>query len=256
MDPIKKLENEFSLVGLDQKGINSEELKASIQAVKSYVEIEQAVAVISDLAKNTSHIFVGSFGQFFGMTESGHKTINSIWEEEIYNRIHPDDLFERHLLELEFFNFLKQQNKNERLNYRTQCKIRALNRKNEYHYIKHQSFYLRMSEQGDLWLALCTYNYSSEVPPVNGINGQIVNKATGKAININTYKNCSSLLTSREREVLLNVEKGLLSKEIAHTLNISINTVNRHRQNILEKLKVNNSMEAVRTAKALNLLLP
>ena len=45
-----------------------------------------------------------------------------------------------------------------------------------------------------------------------------------------------------------------LSKQIALKLNISINTVNRHRQNILEKLNVGNSIDAMRTAKALRLL--
>jgi DNA-binding NarL/FixJ family response regulator len=71
---------------------------------------------------------------------------------------------------------------------------------------------------------------------------------------VDTYINCSNLLTSREKEILLLIAKGEISKEIAHQLNISINTVNRHRQNILEKLNVNNSIEAVRTAEALDLL--
>lgn len=35
-----------------------------------------------------------------------------------------------------------------------------------------------------------------------------------------------------------------------------MNTVNRHRQNILEKLNVTNSIEEVKTAEALNLLNP
>ena len=46
----------------------------------------------------------------------------------------------------------------------------------------------------------------------------------------------------------------MMSKEIASTLSISINTVNRHRQNILEKLHVSNSIEACRIAKGLKLL--
>jgi len=45
-----------------------------------------------------------------------------------------------------------------------------------------------------------------------------------------------------------------LSKEIADTLSISINTVNRHRQNILERLRVNNSIEACRIAEFMGLL--
>ena len=35
-----------------------------------------------------------------------------------------------------------------------------------------------------------------------------------------------------------------MSKDIAQTLSISINTVYRQRQNILDKLQVNNSIEA------------
>lgn len=45
-----------------------------------------------------------------------------------------------------------------------------------------------------------------------------------------------------------------MSKDIARILSISINTVNRHRQNILEKLQVSNSIEACRVAKELKLL--
>ncbi len=38
---------------------------------------------------------------------------------------------------------------------------------------------------------------------------------------------------------------GMISKSIAVKLGLSINTVNRHRQNILQKLRVRNSHEAV-----------
>ncbi|MBR4413842.1 MAG: response regulator transcription factor, partial [Prevotella sp.] len=50
------------------------------------------------------------------------------------------------------------------------------------------------------------------------------------------------------------IRQGMLSKEIASTLHISIFTVNKHRQNILEKLSVDNSMEAVQTALAMKLI--
>jgi DNA-binding NarL/FixJ family response regulator len=45
-----------------------------------------------------------------------------------------------------------------------------------------------------------------------------------------------------------------MSKEIASRLFISINTVNRHRQNILMKLQASNSVEACRVAKGLKLI--
>ena len=67
-------------------------------------------------------------------------------------------------------------------------------------------------------------------------------------------QNCNDLLSDREKEILQLINKGKMSKDIAQTLSISINTVNRHRQNILEKLQVNNSIEACRIAKELHLL--
>ena len=37
-----------------------------------------------------------------------------------------------------------------------------------------------------------------------------------------------------------------IRKEISEKLNISVHTVNRHRQNIFEKLQVDNMIEAIR----------
>ena len=56
-----------------------------------------------------------------------------------------------------------------------------------------------------------------------------------------------ALLTPREREILALAKEGMFSKEISEKLNISIHTVNRHRQNILEKLQVDNIIEAIRS---------
>ncbi|KAB3868777.1 response regulator transcription factor, partial [Phocaeicola vulgatus] len=63
-----------------------------------------------------------------------------------------------------------------------------------------------------------------------------------------------NILSEREKELLRCITKGLSSKEIAAALYISVNTVNRHRQNILEKLSVGNSIEACRAAELMKLL--
>ena len=61
-------------------------------------------------------------------------------------------------------------------------------------------------------------------------------------------------LTNREIEILRLIQKGLLSKEIADKLCISIHTVNIHRQNLLRKLGVQNSIEAIRLGQETGLL--
>jgi DNA-binding NarL/FixJ family response regulator len=52
-------------------------------------------------------------------------------------------------------------------------------------------------------------------------------------------------LTPRENEILKQLEKGYLYKEIASTYNISVETVRRHVHNIYEKLHVSNRTEAL-----------
>ena len=55
-------------------------------------------------------------------------------------------------------------------------------------------------------------------------------------------------------EILRLIQKGLFSKEIADKLCISIHTVNIHRQNLLRKLGVQNSIEAIRLGQESGLL--
>ena len=66
--------------------------------------------------------------------------------------------------------------------------------------------------------------------------------------------NKKTILSKREIEVLGLVSKGFASKEIADKLFLSVNTVNNHRQNILEKVKASNTSEAVNYARNLGLL--
>jgi DNA-binding NarL/FixJ family response regulator len=53
------------------------------------------------------------------------------------------------------------------------------------------------------------------------------------------------LIGRREREVLQLIANGLIDKEIALKLNITINTVVAHKKNIFGKLDVHNATQAV-----------
>ena len=55
-------------------------------------------------------------------------------------------------------------------------------------------------------------------------------------------------LTARERDVLTLIGEGHTSRIIAEMLFISINTVERHRANIMSKLKLNNKAQLIRYA--------
>ena len=62
------------------------------------------------------------------------------------------------------------------------------------------------------------------------------------------------LLSARETDVLALLAEGMGSKQIADALCISVNTVHRHRQNILAALQVNNTAAAVQIGLRLRLI--
>ncbi len=55
-------------------------------------------------------------------------------------------------------------------------------------------------------------------------------------------------LTNREREVLKLIGEGYTGREIAEMLYISVNTVDRHRTNIMDKLGMHNKSQLIRFA--------
>lgn len=224
------------------------------QIAAMYAQTENSIAVLSDLKVGRSHIYNGGLSEALGLyPENCTEVIDSIWEEEIYSRIHPEDLSARHMLELKFFQLLKKTPIEERRNYRTHSVLRMSDEKGKYIPVLHRTFYLCNQSNGSLWIALCLYNFSPNVKLGQHFEGVIQNSATGELIEENNHL-ISEIISVREKDVLRLIEQGFPSKQIAIKLGISKNTVDRHRQNIMEKLRVGNSVEAIKVARGLNLM--
>ncbi len=58
----------------------------------------------------------------------------------------------------------------------------------------------------------------------------------------------SSLLTNRERDVLLHVARGLSQQQVARVLDISIKTVQHHLMGVMDKLEIHDRVELARYA--------
>lgn len=152
---------------------------------------------------------------------------------------------------MQFFHYLKALPLEDRSDYYITSKMRMKDSKDEYTWVQHRMFYV-CNSSGSFWLALCLYNLSCNDGEDKVSSGVIVNSATGGVISSDS-KSYNNILTKREKEILSLIDKGKMSKDIADMLSISIYTINRHRQNILEKLRVKNSHEACRVAKLLGL---
>jgi DNA-binding CsgD family transcriptional regulator len=124
--------------------------------------------------------------------------------------------------------------------------------------------YRRVTEQiqlldtdckGNVWLTLCTMEISPNQSPPFRVDSKLINYKTGDFISpVDTLFDNKPVLSERETAILKLVHEGFMSKEIADRFEISVHTVNTHRQRILEKLGVDTSIEAVKYAAAFGLL--
>lgn len=219
------------------------------ELAEGYARMENAIAVLSDLRSNVSHIYYGGFSKQLGLeTPVREGTLPSIWEEEIFRLIHPDDLAGKHLQELCFYHFIKKQPRKRRAEYYLMSQLRMKGATGSYLPVLHRMFYV--SSEETLWLALCLYSPLVLDLPARCL---IVNSVNGHTTELEAQHRVQ-ILSGREKQILTLIDKGMTSKEIAGMLCISVNTVSRHRQEILARLQVKNSIEACRMAKELKLL--
>lgn len=253
MNLIDQLNKEFFDQDFSEEQSDIQTLEKYKTIALNYAQMENSIAVLSDLHTKISHIYYGCFAQTLGLAKNQHHDkISSIWEEDIFKLIHPDDLTQKHLHELCFFNFIKKQSLKHRANYYLMSKFRMRTKNNTYIPVLHRMFYIATSlnERNILRLALCLYSPLLFDFPATTL---IVNSSNGNMEELKE-RHSSTLLSSRERQIISFINKGLTSKEIASTLCISVHTVSRHRQKILDKLQVKNSVEACRLAKDLRLI--
>lgn len=110
-------------------------------------------------------------------------------------------------------------------------------------------------KSGTPWLSMSIVNISPDQEEPFIVKSQLIDLKTGDVFTpLDEMYDHDTILTPRELEVLKKISQGLLSKEISDLLGVSVHTVNTHRQRILAKLNVNNSIEAIKYATALGLI--
>ena len=75
-----------------------------------------------------------------------------------------------------------------------------------------------------------------------------------RAVQLSAFRELSSTLTPREREVFRLVVRGKLNKQIAYDLGTSERTIKAHRHSIMQKFKVRSVAELVSIAEKLGVL--
>ena len=180
------------------------------------------------------------FGHYYYVTEY----IEPPQELNIENLVHPDDLEVVKRIDKKVWKFLNTLPEEEKLTYKYIYEMRVLDR-GKYVRMIYQTRLLAFKD--DNFLAMGMIDLAPEQSANTSVRFQIKNCLTDEVVPFTIETATDVLLTPREREILALAKEGMFSKEISEKLNISIHTVNRHRQNILEKLQVDNIIEAIRS---------
>lgn len=234
----------------ENKGFTLAQARA---CAEGYVLATDGIVVISDFQNNECYIYSGKFGQNIMSLPEYMADGNSAFEDIIFSHAEEDELIERHILELRFFNFIKELPVDDKINYSASFVLNFYKAGgNKKIRILHTMRYINFTSCGSILLGLCTYiPYTMH----NHQEGIIINLLTGEVIGREKYEvNDCKMLSPRQIEILSFLSKGVSSKQIADKLNISIYTVNRHRQDILSALKVANTAAAVEIALRMNII--
>ena len=180
------------------------------------------------------------FGHYYYITEY----IEPPQELNIEQLVHPDDLEVVRRIDKKVWEFLDTLPEEEKLTYKYIYEMRVLDR-GKYVRMIYQTRLLAFKD--DNFLAMGMIDLAPEQSANTSVRFQIKNCLTDEVVPFTIESATDVLLTPREREILALAKEGMFSKEISEKLNISIHTVNRHRQNILEKLQVDNIIEAIRS---------
>lgn len=252
----KELNAIYDSQHLSDEILDNCEIQRYKHVIESLASVSDALCVITDASADHCYIYSGSLARLLGLTSEPQYCTeqNSSDEDEIYSRIHPADLVEKRMLEYEFFKFVNPLSASEKKTYVATSRFRIKFYKGQYIYVDNSTQVLHPSPCGKIWLILCKYAISPDQKPTDDIQAAIICTATGAIKRFSFTQDKCRILTAREKEIMTLIMNGNLSKQIAAILGISVNTVNRHRQNIISKLSVNNSAEAISAAISMKLL--
>ena len=173
------------------------------------------------------------------------------------NHVPADDL--KFLLEVNKvgFEFINSVAEKEKRNYTLSYDFNIIHKYSQKtQLINHQITPLRLTEDGQVWLALCVSSIASGQKAGNVIMSNAISRKYLKynLQNKNWDENIIPELKEIEKDILKLSAMGFTMKEIATQVYRSFDTVRLYRKTVFNKLGVNNISEAISYAKIRRLI--
>lgn len=250
---IQKLNELFSLQEFDEKFIDYSQLDMHIGFLMQLATVEGSSLSVFDIYKRR---YVFAQTKFLHLLGVDLDEMMKKGPQIFYSLIHPDDVDFLHETHYLFTEFVLNLDPADRKSYKVINDFRMKDLKGNYLRAVKQMVPLELDKKGNLWLMLVLYDLIPGQSEFTKAQRKIVNIKTGSLYHFpdDRKEDKKQNLTKREIEILGLLARGLPSKKIADELFLSVNTVNNHRRNILEKTNTENTRMAIQYGMSLGLL--
>lgn len=236
----------------DFDGFEPDRLDRQLALIRAMAQLSSSGVTVYDLQKQThvyaSRNFYHLYGYDFAEVDS------CIPNDQFDRKIHPDDRQALARNGYDAMKFMMAQPANTRKQFKMVTEYRILMDSQTAIRVTEQHQVLELDASGNIWLSLGVIDISPN-QTLTDVRSQVINFQTGELVKLENNDITGGIrLTTREKEILGMIGAGKLSKEISALLDISVHTVNTHRQRILEKLQADNSIEALHSARKKGLM--
>ncbi len=225
------------------------------------IELELYKKLLNFFQVGDYFYFVFNFNNYqFDLISAGVKKMlgydpAEITTELFMDRIHPDDRPWFLAFEKQTAEFLSGLPIDKLMKYKVRYDFRMRRKDGIYIRILHQVAIVEHDEKGGIIRTLGVHtditHLKPDGKPVMSYIGMDDEPSYENIDATGTFPEGKQTLTYREKQILAYLIEGKLSKEISDLLNISKQTVDTHRKNMLRKNSLNNSGELI--AKAIKL---
>ncbi len=223
------------------------------QLLQKIAKVENSALAVFDTNKNHYILSCSKFDKTVGYQLNYEKKISP----DFFSKYcHPGDF--NFVIDTAYrtYKFWESLPPSERTDYKLIVDYRLRSISGAYLRFIQQMVILELDKNGEIWLLLKLFDLASENAGEEPPQRKLVNLKTWKLhlFNDDYEIPTTKVLTNREVQVLGLISQGLDSKNISDRLFISMNTVNNHRQNILNKTRSGNTSQALVFAKRIGII--
>lgn len=150
----KELNAIYEAQRLGESLLSADELERCRRMAESVALAGNGCTALTDASCDRCYLYAGAIGAMLGLADTYplQLALDSSDEDIVYNRIHPEDLVDKRMLEYEYFRMVDPLPAEEKLRHRATCRFRIRDRRGEYVAADNSTQVIAASPEERIWL--------------------------------------------------------------------------------------------------------